>query len=220
MGREKAREGPSDDGLVGALRRGDEAAFTELVESWSGAMQHVARGFVSSTETAQDVVQDTWIAVIRGIDRFEGRSSLRTWVFRILVNTAKTRGVRDSRVLPFSALAKGEDVGPTVDPSRFRGPDDQWPGGWTDEGRPQAWAPSAESHVLDHELGERLQAAIASLPARQRTVVTLRDVQGFPAAEVCDLLSLSPENQRVLLHRGRAKVREALENYYRELVPA
>src|SRR4051794_2612543 len=151
---------PDDErDLVEALRGGDDAAFVELVEGWSGAMQNVARGFVSSTETAQDVVQDTWVAVIRGIDRFEGRSSLRTWVFRILINTAKTRGVRDSKVLPFSSLSANDDTGPTVDPSRFRGPDDQWAGGWTEEGRPQAWASSAESIVLDRELGERIEAA-------------------------------------------------------------
>src|SRR3954468_16985004 len=105
--------------LGGALRGGDDAAFVELVEAWSGAMQNVARGFVASTETAQDVVQDTWVSVIRGLDRFEGRSSLRTWVFRILVNTAKTRGVREHRTLPFSSLASTDDAGPSVDPSRF-----------------------------------------------------------------------------------------------------
>jgi RNA polymerase sigma-70 factor (ECF subfamily) len=220
MARDDERDRLHERDLVQALREGDDAAFVDLVEGWSGAMQNVARGFVSSTETAQDVVQDTWMAVIRGIDRFEGRSSLRTWVFRILVNTAKTRGVRDSKVLPFSSLNPREDNGPTVDPARFRGPDDQWPGGWTEDGRPQAWAASPESLVLDRELGERIAEAIASLPVRQRTVVTLRDVQGFPSDEVCDLLSLSPENQRVLLHRGRAKVRAALEDYFREMVPA
>jgi RNA polymerase sigma-70 factor (ECF subfamily) len=210
----------TDVQLVAALRAGDDRAFATLVDGWSGAMHHVARGFVSSSESAQDVVQDTWIAVIRGLDRFEGRSSLRTWVFRILVNTAKTRGVKEHRTLPFASVVVDEQ-GPTVDPSRFGGAGDEWPGGWTDAGRPHAWEPSAESLVLNRELQARIDAAISMLPERQRLVVVLRDVQGFPADEVCELLELSSENQRVLLHRGRAKVRAALEDYYREAqVPA
>src|SRR4051812_23096420 len=113
----------TDDGVLGALRGGDETVFAEIVDSWSRPMLHVARGYVSTQDSAQEVVQDTWLAVIRGLDRFEGRSSLRTWVFRILVNTAKTRGMRESRTLPFASLSLADDDGPTVDPARFRGAD-------------------------------------------------------------------------------------------------
>ena len=137
----------ADPGLVDLLRAGDAAAFTQLVENWSPLMLRLARAYVSTQASAEEIVQESWLAVIRGLDRFEGRSSLRTWVFRILTNQAKTRGIREARTVPWSSVVPGGQ-GPTVDPNRFRGLDDQWPGGWTVEGRPTAWEPSPESAAL------------------------------------------------------------------------
>jgi RNA polymerase sigma-70 factor (ECF subfamily) len=196
-----------DEGeLLASLRAGDEAAFARLVSEWSRPMLLLARGFVSTEASAQEVVQDAWLAVIRGLDGFEGRSAFRTWVYRILVNIAKTRGVREQRTIPWSSLAEDES-GPTVSPDLFRGPDDQYAGGW--RSFPAEWR-SAEDDVLESEALGRLRAAVDSLPERQRIVVTLRDVIGCSAEEVCELLGVSAGNQRVLLHRGRAAARAAL----------
>lgn len=203
-----------DTQLVARLRAGDEQAFAAIVQDWSPTMLHVAKGYVSTAESAAEVVQDTWLAVLRGLDGFEERSSLRTWVFRILVNTAKTRRAREARTLPWSSAFPDDAEGATVSADRFRGPDDQWPGGWTPNGVPRPFEPSPESSLIAKEVGGLVAAALEALPARQRTVVTLRDVDGLSSEEVCDLLDVSPENQRVLLHRGRAKVRAALEDYY------
>lgn len=192
--------------LVAALRAGDEAAFARLVDDWSRPMLLLARGFVSTEASAEEVVQDTWLAVIRGLDGFEGRAALRTWVYRILVNIAKTRGVREHRTIPWSSLSD-EESGPTLDPGLFSGPEDQYPGHW--RSFPEAWR-SAEDAALDGEVRDRLRAAFETLPDRQRIVVTLRDVIGCSAGEVCDLLDVSAANQRVLLHRGRAAARAAL----------
>jgi len=202
----------ADAELVAALAARDEAAFAELVDRWGPTMLRVARSHVQTDASAEEVVQDTWLAVLRGLDGFEGRSSLRTWVFRILANIAKTRGVKDRRTVPMSGFG-GEDVerGPTVDPDRFRGPDDQYPGGW--KSFPDAW-PTAEQRALGREVGVVVQEAVAALPPNQRTVVTLRDLHGFDAEEVCELLGVSAGNQRVLLHRGRAQVRRRLEEHY------
>jgi RNA polymerase sigma-70 factor (ECF subfamily) len=200
--------------LVARLRAGDADAFAQVVNAWSPALLRVARSHVSTAASAEEVVQDTWLAVVRGLDGFQGRSSLRTWVFRILVNTAKTRGVRESRAVPWSAL--DEDAGPTVDPARFRGDDDRWPRHWTVQGTPQPWEPAPEERVLSGEVRELLVAALDALPPRQRSVVSLHDVAGLSSGEVCDILGLTAANQRVLLHRGRARVRAALEEYYRE----
>jgi len=213
---------PPDEALVAGLRAGDEPTFARVVDAWSAGMLRAARGYVTGAEAAQDVVQDTWLAVIRGIDRFEARSSLRTWVYRILVNVAKTRGVRDSRTVPLSALAPTDsDHGPTVDPARFRGPDDPYPGHW--KVFPAPW-PSAGSDVLSDVLSREalaaIQHAVAALPARQRIVITLRDVEGYDSEEVCALLEISAANQRVLLHRARAAVRLRLEDYFAGEVPA
>jgi RNA polymerase sigma-70 factor (ECF subfamily) len=201
--------------LLRRLRERDDSAFDELVRNWSPLMLRVARGFVSTDASAQEVVQDAWLGVIRGLASFEGRSSLRTWVFRIVVNIAKTRGVKEYRTTPLSSLGPAGDDGPTVDPSRFRGPDDpEWPGHWTSAGAPQRWDVDPEVGVLRTETRSLVSAAVDELPERQRVVLVLRDVQGFDSDEVCDLLGVSAENQRVLLHRGRAKVRAALEAYY------
>jgi RNA polymerase sigma-70 factor (ECF subfamily) len=205
----------ADTELVDRLRAGDADAFAELVEDWSPLMLRLARTHVSTQASAEEIVQETWLAVIRGLDRFEGRSSLRTWVFRILTNQAKTRGVREARIVPWSSVVP-EEQGPTVDPDRFRGPDDRWPGGWTVEGRPSAWEPSPESSAIAGEIRDRLAVALAELPERQRVVVSLRDVHGLSSDEVCDALGITTANQRVLLHRGRAGLRASLEDYYRD----
>ena len=208
-----------DSALVAGLSKGDAAVFARLVDGWGATMHRVARTYVSTDATAEEVVQDTWLAVLRGVDRFEGRSSLRTWVFRILANIARTRGVREHRSIPMSALGSAERRGPTVDPDRFRGTGDRYPGGWNTF--PRAWpeADPAAGHAADHTaLGHDVRAvvsaALAELPSRQRVVVTLRDIHEFGADEVCQLLDLSPGNQRVLLHRGRAALRARLEEHY------
>jgi RNA polymerase sigma-70 factor (ECF subfamily) len=201
--------------LITRLRAGDEDAFATIVDGWSGTMLRVARSHVSTEASAQEVVQDTWLAVIKGLDQFEGRSSLKTWVFRILVNTAKTRGVREARSVPMSSVVDVTDDGPTVDPSRFRPADDQYPQHWAPHGVPQRWEIDPAGELLRGEVRTLVADALETLPERQRTVVLLRDVQGCESEEVCEILGLSPENQRVLLHRGRARVRQVLEDYYR-----
>jgi RNA polymerase sigma-70 factor (ECF subfamily) len=200
--------------LLQRLRAEDERAFDELVRMWSPLMLRVARSFVSTDASAQEVVQEAWLGVIRGLAAFEERSSLRTWIFRILVNIAKTRGVKEQRSTPLSALSADDDSGPTVDPGRFRDADDEWPRNWTPAGVPQRWDVDPVAGVLRAETRALLATAVEQLPERQRMVVVLRDVQGFDSDEVCDLLGLTAENQRVLLHRGRAKVRATLEGYY------
>jgi len=193
-----------------ALRR-DEATFAALIDAWSPGMLRSARAYVADDHTAQDVVQETWLGVLRGIDGFQQRSSLRTWVYRILVNKAKTRGVRDARTVPGLGVVDCEDHGPTVDPARFRGADDPYPGHWRSS--PAAW-PSPEDGAVAAETRWQLAAALAGLPARQRVVVTLRDIAAHSSEEVCELLSISAANQRVLLHRGRAALRAALERHW------
>jgi RNA polymerase sigma-70 factor (ECF subfamily) len=206
-----------DDAIVAGVRSGDEAVFAQLLNDWSRSMLLLARTFVSTEASAEEVVQDTWLAVIGGIDGFEGRSSLRTWVYRILVNTAKRRGARESRTVPWSSLgAAEEEHGPTVDPALFRDADDRYPGGW--RSFPQEWH-SAESTLLVREVRSTVGTAIDALPDRQRVVITLRDVMGHTSDEVCQMLELSAANQRVLLHRARAAVRTRLAAYLeRDLV--
>jgi RNA polymerase sigma-70 factor (ECF subfamily) len=203
-----------DAAVVAALRRGDEAVFTELVTAYSSTLLRLAQDFVRTRSVAEEVVQETWLAVLNGIDRFEGRSSLKTWLFRILVNKAKTRGVREARTVPFSALAPEGDDERAVPEERFRGADDQWPGHWASPPRPLDTVP--EERLLAREARGRIAEALETLPESQRIVVTLRDVAGWASEEVCDTLGLSEGNQRVLLHRGRAKLRAALERYLEE----
>ena len=207
-----------DQDLVVRLRAGDDAAFRQLVADLSPVMVHVARRYVADREAAEDVVQDAWLGVVRGIARFEGRSSLRSWVFSILINRAKTRGVRDRRVVPSAGLT-GEpgdpgDDGPTVDPARFQGPDGEYPGHWTSVGAPQRSA-DPEVRTLSGEVLAMIERALEELPERQRLVVQLRDVLGMSSEEACATLQLTPQNQRVLLHRGRSALRAALEDYHR-----
>ena len=207
----------SDDSvLIAALRQGDELAFAWLLDTYDAPLHRTALGFVSSSAIADDVVQDTWLGVIRGIDRFEGRSSLKTWIFQILMNIARTRGVRESRTVPFSsAEPRGDaaDLGFSAD--HFRSATDEWPGHWARPPRP--WQPA---EVFDQrDLLGRVHAAIGELPPTQRIVMSLRDIDGWSSDEVCDVLDLTQTNQRVLLHRARASVRAAL-NPYRETVDA
>lgn len=188
-----------DARLLAGLRAGEEAAFVELVRRYSPALLRVARAYVPSRAMAEDVVQETWLGVVRGIDRFEGRSTVKTWLFRIAVNRARTRGAREPRTLPFEDSVDG----PSVDPDRFLPVDHpKWPGHWAVE--PAEIVETAETVAHVHE-------AIERLPAMQRAVITLRDVHGWDGAEVCDALELSDGNQRVLLHRARSRVRADLE---------
>ncbi|HEY7595141.1 MAG TPA: sigma-70 family RNA polymerase sigma factor [Actinophytocola sp.] len=198
---------PPDRALVTALRAGDDAMFARVLDAWSSSMLRLARSFVSTHASAEEVVQDTWLAVLKGLHGFEGRAAFRTWVYRILVSTAKKRGVREQRSVPWSSVAAD---GPTVDPSWFRGPEDPYPGGWREF--PAAWA-SPEEAALSGEIHTVLAGILDELPARQRAVLSLRDVSGHTAQEVCDLLDVTPANQRVLLHRARAAVRERLAGY-------
>jgi RNA polymerase sigma-70 factor (ECF subfamily) len=198
---------PQDAKLVERLRARDESAFMELIRELNPSLLRVARMFVPTAAVAEDVVQETWLAVLNGIERFEGRSSLKTWIFRILTNTAKTRGERERRSVPFSALDT-EDGGyePAVERSRFTGT-----GHWAV--LPRAWP---EDKLLAGETLSVIERAIERLPQTQRTVITLRDVEGWTADDVRNALELSETNQRVLLHRARAKVRNALEQYLSE----
>jgi RNA polymerase sigma-70 factor (ECF subfamily) len=203
-----APERPGDQALVDRLRAGDEETFATLVDGWSGWMLHLARAHVPTPSAAEEVVQETWLAVLEGLDRFRGEASLRTWVYRILQNQAKRRGVRERRTVPFASLSPDDD-GPTVDPERFQGAGDPHPGGW--RRFPDEWP---EHAVLSREVHEVVATALVELSPRQRTVVALRDLDGHTADEVCDLLGITTGNQRVLLHRGRAVVRARLESYF------
>ena len=199
--------------FVAALCRGDADAFATLVDRHSPAMIRVALAYVPSRAAAEDAVQETWIAVMRGIDGFEGRSSLKTWIFRILTNVAMRSGARERRSVPFSALADAEDTGePSVDPDRFLPADHElFPGHWAV--MPARW-PMPEEGLLAGETRAVIAAAIAELPAAQRTVIALRDVEGWSSEEVCEALEISSGNQRILLHRARNRVRDAIEGYY------
>jgi RNA polymerase sigma-70 factor (ECF subfamily) len=201
---------PPDDVVIAALRAGDEATFAALLDTWSRGMLRVARSYVSTNESAEEVVQDTWLAVIGGIDGFEGRSSVKTWIFRILVNTAKKRSARESRTVPWSSAFE-QDSRPAVDASRFRGADDSFPGSWKEF--PAVW-PTPEGEALASEVRRQIATALAALPPRQRSVIALRDVEGCTSEEVCEILDISAANQRVLLHRARASVRRRLEGYF------
>ena len=194
----------ADMELLRRLRSGDERAFVFLVERYSESMLRVASTYVPSRAVAEEVVQDTWLAVLRGLDGFEGRSSLKTWLFRILVNRARTTGTREQRSVPVA------DPEPAVDPSRFDGS-----GGWADP--PEHWIEAAEGRIEAGKLAHRVRAWIDELPARQREVVLLRDVEGMSSEEVCTVLSLTEGNQRVLLHRGRSRLRQLFEDEFREV---
>jgi RNA polymerase sigma-70 factor (ECF subfamily) len=212
---------PDESALLARLRAGEEAAFVGLVERHQASMLRVARIHCPRRDAAEEVVQETWLAVFEGIGRFEGRSTLRTWIYSILTNRAKTRGIRERRFVPLSALAasaapgaESEEEGPTVDPARFQPAGRPWAGHWTSP--PRAWTETPGDPLLAEELSSRIRAAIETLPDRQREVITLRDVEGLSSEDVRNVLGLSETNQRVILHRARAKVRRALERYFDE----
>ena len=202
-----------DLALVEALRAGDETAFMMLVERYQPAMLRIALMYVSTRAVAEDVVQDAWVGVLKGLQGFEGRSSLRTWIFRILVNTAKTRGQREARSVPFSSVwAADPEVEPSVDPDRFLSLGHPGsPGRWADP--PTGWASTPEERLLSKETLAEVSRAIDALPPNQREVIRMRDVLGWTSADVRNALDISETNQRVLLHRARAKIRRALEGY-------
>lgn len=202
--------------LLELLRGGDEAAFVSLIDSYHTPMLRLAMTFVVRPMAAEEVVQETWMAVLEGLPRFEGRSSLKTWIFRILTNRAKTRAVREGRSMPFAAFADEHiaDDEPAVEPDRFRPPGEKWAGGWV--AFPAPWEGLPEERLLSQETRSCLEKAIEALPANQREIITLRDIEGWSSEETCSFLGISEGNQRVLLHRARSKVRGALERYLTE----
>lgn len=198
----------NDSRAAERIASGDEAAFEELLRQLHGRLIRLALNYVGDRAAAEDVVQETWLAVVTGIHAWEGRASLKAWVFRILVNRAKTRGVRDARFIPFSALEERGSSDPAVDPTRF-GDDGAWlhpPGQWADEG--------ADAVLSRREVMAVIERELEALPPNQRIVLTLRDLEGIGSEEVCNILAISETNQRVLLHRARSRVRGALETYY------
>ena len=197
--------------LVARLRGGDERAFEALVDRHYATMLAVARGYVRTRAIAEEVVQEAWLGVLNGIDRFEGRSSLRTWIMRIVVNIAISRGEREARSVPFSTLASEESDEPAVDPERFRGQNDGFPGHWRTY--PGNWGSLPDDALLGRETLAVVMSAIEELPDAQRVVITMRDVAGCTPEEVCGALDVSDGNQRVLLHRARSHVRGALERH-------
>jgi RNA polymerase sigma-70 factor (ECF subfamily) len=205
---------PNDDtALVARLRAGDEKAFEELVSKYYGSLLRVAMSFVAERTAAEEVVQETWLGVIRGLSGFEGRSSLKTWIFRILTNRAQTRGKQEARSIPFSSLKdpqSGSDYEPAVDPSRFNAH-----GMWSEP--PPRWTNAPpEELIAQGQTIELIQRAIAELPENQRTVITLHDMEDVAPEEICNILEISETNQRVLLHRARSKIRRALEQHMRK----
>ena len=195
--------------LLARLREGDEAAFTLLVDRYHALTVRVARAYVRSHEVAEEVAQEAWIGVIQGLPRFEGRSTLKTWILRIVANRARTRAAREARSVPFSALGSEEEDG--IDSSRFRGPHDPFPGHWTSY--PRTWPALPEEASATRETLSVVQEAIEALPEKQRLVITLRDIEGWDAADTAAALDLTDTNQRVLLHRARSRVRAALERH-------
>lgn len=198
---------PDDDAtLLDGIRKRDEAAFTALVGRYHTALVRLARTFVRDATLAEEVAQETWLAVLEGIDGYEARGTLKAWIFRILANRARTRAVREGRTVNFSAVVAGEDA-PAVDPARFNGR-----GMWSHP--PDAWIQKTPDEIaLSSELGGRIREAIDALPERLRAIVIMRDVEGLTAEDVCTILEVSETNQRVLLHRGRSRLRAALEPY-------
>ena len=191
--------------LLEALRAGDESAFLHLVNRHQASMIRVATLYVGSRAAAEEVVQEAWVGVLKGLHLFEGRSSLKSWIFRILVNTAKARGIREARSVPLSSLASGDEDEAAVPAERFQ-EHGVWTGHWSQP--PSEWS---DDQVASAELVGLAREGIEQLPPAQREVMTLRDVEGWEAHDVCELLEVSEANQRVLLHRARSKVRAYVE---------
>lgn len=196
--------------LIRALRAKDEAAFETLIERYHSTLVRLAQMYVDDRALAEEVAQEAWLGVLQGLERFEGRSSLKTWLFRILTNIAKTRGQRERRSISFSAIAA--ELGPAIEPDDFIQDDPDRIGHWAAAPRP--WEGLPEAHLQSQETLAIIRRAITALPPAQREVITLRDVEGWSAEEVCNALELSETNQRVLLHRARARVRQALAAYF------
>jgi RNA polymerase sigma-70 factor (ECF subfamily) len=198
--------------LLNALRDGDETAFVGLVDRYHAPLKRLARSFGATDAVAEEIVQETWLGALKGLDDFEQRSSIKTWLFMILKNQARHRAAREKRSVPFSSLERAgeDDEGPVVDPARFQGNDGCWPDHWAAPPRP--WS---EPHLrlAAIEAREEIRQALGGLPPRQQLVVALRDVEGLTSDEVCEVLEISEANQRVLLHRGRAAIRDRLEEY-------
>jgi RNA polymerase sigma-70 factor (ECF subfamily) len=198
--------------VVESLRAGDEACFSALVEELHASMMRVAYIYTGVVATAEDVVQETWLGLIESLDRFEGRCSLKTWIFRILHHTAQKRVGRDRRTMPFSSVINAQEADvASVDPGRFLGPGERWAGHWATV--PESWNDIPEERFVGRETQSIIESSIANLPATQRVVIALRDVEGWESEEVCALLNISAGNQRALLHRARSKVRRDLEQY-------
>jgi RNA polymerase sigma-70 factor (ECF subfamily) len=208
LGVQRSKASADEVEILARLRAGDEQAFETLVARHYGTMMAVARTYVKSRAVAEEVVQEAWLGLLQSLDRFEGRSSLKTWILAILVNKAKTRGVREARSVPFASFAP-EDDEPAVEPERFRGPHDAFPGHW--RAYPGNWGAAPDVALEDRETLRVAMRAIAALPLTQQTVIRMRDVEGYSSDEVCAALEVSAGNERVLLHRARSRVRAALE---------
>jgi RNA polymerase sigma-70 factor, ECF subfamily len=206
---------PDESRLLRALRAGDEDAFTALVDRYGPAMLRFARVYTSDAAIAEDCLQEAWLGLLKGLERFEERASLRTWIFSILLNRLKSRLERERRLVPFSELWSAGETSdePAVEPERFLSADHpRWPRHWKED--PTSWGASPEERLLSQEVREKVEQAVAVLAQSQREVITLRDIEGFSAVEVCNLLGISETNQRVLLHRARSRVRRTLEHYF------
>lgn len=202
--------------LIERLRNGNEDAFAALIDRYATAMLRLAMVYVGARAVAEEVVQETWLGILEGLGRFEGRSSLKTWMFRILTNCAKTRAQREGRSIPFSSLEESDPAHAehAVDPDRFWPGDHRWPGGWVSF--PGSWEEIPEERILSQETRACINRAIEALPPNQREIITLRDIEGWTSEETCAFLGISEVNQRVLLHRARSKVRGVLEKYFEE----
>ena len=202
--------------LLETLRGGDETAFVSLIDHYQTSLVRLAMVYVPNRVVAEEIVQETWLALLHGLHRFQARSSLKTWIFRILVNRAKTHATREGRSIPFSSLSDPgtEGAEPAVDPDRFIPPGHPWSGHWAFP--PRSWNTTPEELVLWQETRALIEETVATLPPRQRAVITLRDVEGWTSDEVCNVLGITETNQRVLLHRARSTVRRALERYLDE----
>ena len=206
---------PEDRAALEHLRSGDERTFLAMVERNHRSMVRVAMGYVPSEAVAEEVVQEAWIGILQGLDKFEGRCPLRAWMFRILINCARLRGGREARSVPFSALESENAEGEKRQVESFRPPDDpRWPGHWAHA--PERWT---DQRLADAEALVRIKAEIEKLPPKQRQVITLRDIEDWDSSEVCEALQISEANQRVLLHRARTKVRQALAGWAAEVEP-